>query len=244
MIPRVIHYCWFGGNPLPPLAVKCIESWKRYLPDYEIKEWNENNFDVNMIPYIHAAYLVKRYAFVSDYARLWILYHEGGLYFDTDVEVIKPMNDIIAKGPFMGREKGEISYPIAPGLGLGVNAGHEFYKELLDFYLNLEFILPNGSYNKKTIVEYTTKLLEQHGLSSGDKLEKIKGIWMYPAEYFCPIDYITGELRITDNTYTIHHYMSSWISKGEMMYKRLAKVIGKKNAHHLANLLKVIRVIK
>ena len=104
MIPKVIHYCWFGGNPLPASAKKCIASWRKYLPDYEIKEWNESNFDVNIIPYTAEAYKAKKYAFVSDYARFWILYKYGGLYFDTDVEVIKNMDDIIAKGAFMGCE--------------------------------------------------------------------------------------------------------------------------------------------
>ena len=101
MIPKVIHYCWFGRNPLPPLAIKCIESWKKFLPDYEIKGWNEDNFDVNIIPYTQEAYQAKKYAFVSDYARFWILYKYGGIYFDTDVEVIRPLDDIIARGPFM-----------------------------------------------------------------------------------------------------------------------------------------------
>ncbi|WP_394811651.1 glycosyltransferase family 32 protein [Phocaeicola vulgatus] len=123
MIPKVIHYCWFGRNSLPPLAVKCLESWKRFFPDYEIKEWNEDNFDVNIISYTAEAYRVKKYAFVSDYARFWILYHYGGLYFDTDVEVIKSMDDIIAKGSFMGCEKdadkeGATALAVAPGLGL------------------------------------------------------------------------------------------------------------------------------
>ena len=104
MIPKVIHYCWFGRNPLPPLAVKCIESWKKFLPGYEIKEWNEDNFDVNIIPYIQEAYEARKYAFVSDYARFYILYHHGGIYFDTDVEVIKSIDDIIERGAFMGCE--------------------------------------------------------------------------------------------------------------------------------------------
>lgn len=104
MIPKVIHYCWFGGNPLPDSAKKCISSWRKYLPDYEIKEWNERNFDVKSIPYTREAYRLKKFAFVSDYARMWILYHYGGIYFDTDVEVIKPFNDIIQRGNFMGFE--------------------------------------------------------------------------------------------------------------------------------------------
>ena len=151
MIPKKIHYCWFGRNPLPPLALKCIESWKRYLPDYEIKEWNEDNFDVNMIPYTKEAYEAKKYAFVSDYARYWILYQYGGLYFDTDVEIIKNMDDIIARGPFMGCENeanlGATSTEL--GLGLGCNPGLLFYKEMLDLYGTLHFVNPNGSYNQK-----------------------------------------------------------------------------------------------
>ena len=119
MIPKIIHYCWFGRKALPRSAKKCIESWKKYLPDYEIKEWNEDNFDVNMIPYTQEAYSAKRYAFVSDYARFYILYHYGGIYFDTDVEVIKPIDDILEKGAFMGCEtiaEEEIPLYVAPGL--------------------------------------------------------------------------------------------------------------------------------
>ena len=125
MIPKVIHYCWFGRNPLPPFAVKCIESWKKFLPGYEIKEWNEDNFDVNIIPYTQEAYEARKYAFVSDYARFYILYHHGGIYFDTDVEVIKSIDDIIERGAFMGCENeakpGATALAVAPGLGLGCN---------------------------------------------------------------------------------------------------------------------------
>ena len=126
MIPKIIHYCWFGRNPLPELARKCIASWRKYLPDYEIKEWNEDNFDVNIIPYTAEAYAQKKYAFVSDYARFWILYRYGGIYFDTDVEVIRPLDDIIARGCFMGFEtdpapkQNGVDACVNPGLGLGV----------------------------------------------------------------------------------------------------------------------------
>ena len=138
-IPKVIHYCWFGGNPLPEMALKCIESWKKFLPDYEIKEWNEKNFDLNICEYVKEAYQAKKWAFVSDYARFWILYHEGGVYFDTDVEVIKPFEDIIENGAFMGCEvterKKKLNTDIAvnPGLGLGAPAGLSLYKEILEF---------------------------------------------------------------------------------------------------------------
>ena len=122
MIPKVIHYCWFGRNPLPKSALKCIDSWRKFFPDYEIKEWNEDNFDVNIIKYTQDAYNAKKYAFVSDYARIWILYNYGGVYFDTDVEVISPMTDIIEKGPFMGFEinnSTENKIAVNPGLGIG-----------------------------------------------------------------------------------------------------------------------------
>ena len=121
MIPKIIHYCWFGRNPLPDSAQRCIDSWRKFLPDYEIKEWNEDNFDVNSIPYTEQAYKAKKYAFVSDYARFWILYHEGGLYFDTDVEVIKSLDDIICNGNFMGEESDEGHLDAYDGLG--VNSG-------------------------------------------------------------------------------------------------------------------------
>lgn len=110
MIPKIIHYCWFGRNPLPKSAIKCIESWKQFFPDYQIKEWNEDNFNVNITLYTREAYEKKKYAFVSDYARYWILYNYGGLYFDTDVEILKSFDSIIEKGPFMGAEKERI-YP-------------------------------------------------------------------------------------------------------------------------------------
>lgn len=251
MIQKKIHYCWFGGKPLPELAIKCIESWRRYFPDYEIIEWNENNFDVNSIPYTAEAYKAKMYAFVSDYARFWILYKYGGLYFDTDVEVIKDMHPILEKGAFMGCENKAnsgampIDLGIAPGLGLGCNPGHTFYKEMLELYRTLHFINLNGSYNKKTIVEYTTELLVSHGLMNTDCIQLIEGIFIYPKEYFCPIDYKTGEMVITEKTYTIHHYMASWENKNKSyLFKIVASVIGVEAAHRISIILKSLHIIK
>lgn len=244
MIPKVIHYCWFGKNPLPQLAVKCIESWKKYLPEYEIKEWNEDNFDVNMIPYTREAYEAKKYAFVSDYARFWILYNYGGLYFDTDVEVIKPLDDIIASGPFMGCEKDASDTSVAsvaPGLGLGVNPGHGLYKELLDLYATLHFIKSDGSYNMKTIVPYTTEILSTYGLKCINGIQECGGIWIYPKEYFCPKDYKSHKIKVTDNTRTIHHYDSSWLSHSQKMKKKFEKFIG---PNKYAKLLKINEFIK
>lgn len=215
MIPKIIHYCWFGHNPLPQDAQQYIASWRHYLPDYEIKEWNESNFDVTMIPYIKEAYEAKKYAFVSDFARFWILYHYGGLYFDTDVEVIRPLDDIIAKGAFMGCELSptdtQPTITVAPGLGLGVEAQHPFYKEMLDLYRTLHFLLPNGKLNLQTIVTITTDRLMAHGLKVQKDEQTIAGITIYPKDYFCPIN-VDGTMNMTARTCTIHHYAQSWRS--------------------------------
>lgn len=231
MIPKIIHYCWFGGNPLPPLAEKCIRSWKKYFPEYEIKQWNESNFDVNVIPYTEQAYAAHKYAFISDYARFWILYRYGGLYFDTDVEVIKSMDDIIAAGPFMGCENpyNEGATPnslgVNPGLGLGVNPGLGLYKEILKLYSSLHFKNIDDSLNLKTIVEYTTELLCEKGLTNSPLIQKVEGIAIYPNDFFCPINPLNLEFKKTKRTRSIHHFAASWCKKSR---KRLflEKLIG------------------
>lgn len=229
MIPKVIHYCWFGGNPLPKSAQKCIASWKKYLPDYEIKEWNESNFDVNIIPYTAEAYKAKKFAFVSDYARFWILYKYGGLYFDTDVEVIKNMDDIIAKGPFMGCEneaKADATpaqLSVAPGLGLGVNPGLDLYGEILEDYKTSHFITASGELDFKTIVDRTTEVLCKYGLQNTSKIQEVAGVLIYPKEYFCPKDYISGKLNVTCNSYCIHWYGASWVPKSRKLKNKLKK---------------------
>lgn len=215
-IPKVIHYCWFGRNPLPESAVKCINSWKKYFPDYEIKEWNEDNFDVNIIPYTQQAYSAKKYAFVSDYARMWILYHYGGLYFDTDVEVIKPMDDIVARGPFMGIEvemKNTEIPLINPGLGLGTIHGLTLYKDIIDYYSKIHFYNEDGSLNQVTIVKHVTGILENKGLTHTNELQQLEGVWIYPRDYFNPLDDNTGRLLITENTRSIHWYTKTWLNK-------------------------------
>lgn len=227
MIPKIIHYCWFGRNPLPPLAIKCIESWKKYLPDYEIKEWNEDNFDVNAIAYTKEAYEAKKYAFVSDYARFWILYNYGGIYFDTDVEVIKPINDIVAKGSFIGRERTSIDgdtpaeIGINPGLGCGALPGQVFLKEMLDEYQDRHFII-DGSQNLKTIVEYTSARFISKGYINNESIQYCAGFYIYPKEYFCPLSMDGLILSKTSNTRTIHHYMASW---GGGNFNRIWKII-------------------
>lgn len=235
MIPKTIHYCWFGRNPLPTMAQRCIESWKKYLPDYEIKEWNEDNFDINIIPYTKEAYESKKYAFVSDYARFWILYHYGGLYFDTDVEVINNMNNIIEKGPFMGFEQpsehikksfADQGYEVAPGLGLGVNPGLGLYKELLDYYATLHFLNANGTPNPVTIVKHTTDILVKKGLKPNNKLQFIDGVWVYPWDVFCPQSYYTKKTYISKDTVSIHLYSDSWNTSYKKFKKHIIRLTG------------------
>ncbi len=231
-IPQIIHYCWFGGKPLPKLAEKCIASWKKYLPDYEIKRWDESNFDVNIIPYTAQAYEARKYAFVSDYARFWILYKYGGLYFDTDVEVIRPMDDIIAAGPFMGCENPATDgaapnhLGVNPGLGLGVNPGLGLYKSILNYYQKINFKLTNGKSNPETVVTHTTKLLIDRGLKKCNEIQIIDGVRIYPNDYFCPISTVDGKMRITSNTYTIHHYNQSWQSPLRKYGRKLVLALG------------------
>ena len=210
-IPKTIHYCWFGGNPLPKLAQKCIESWKKYCPDYEIKRWDETNFDLDCCDYVREACQEKKWAFVSDYARFKILYENGGVYFDTDVELIKPIDDIVENGAFMGLEKSS-KVSVATGLGLGAKEGSFLLEEILDNYHNSHFeIGENGSY--ETVVTRVTDIVLKHGDIQPNVISDVAGIRIYPAEYFCPLDFYTGKMIITENTRSIHHYTASWYNK-------------------------------
>lgn len=213
MIPKIIHYCWFGRKPLPKLALKCIASWKKFLPNYEIKEWNEDNFDVNQIQYTAEAYKCKKYAFVSDYARFKIMYDYGGIYFDTDVEAIKPLDCIINKGAFWGLEKSKDGLSCNPGLGFACPPGLDICKEMINHYKSEVFILSNGKYNLTTVVEVFTKMLKDEGFTLSSFIEKLNEIHIYPPEYFSPINYLSGEKKITEKTCTIHHYAASWVNK-------------------------------
>ena len=235
MIHPTIHYCWFGGKPLPNSARKYIESWRKYFPGYEIKEWNEKNFDVNAIAYTRDAYKAGKYAFVSDYARFWILYYHGGVYFDTDVEVISPMDDLIAKGPFMGFEKDNVKHAtnslvIAPGLGLYAERKNAIYAEILSRFDKMAFYLPDGKLNPYTMIPMVTELFQENGLVLRNEQQTVAGITIYPNDYFNPFDDITGVLRKTQNTRSIHWYAKSWVDNNNpwlVHFKRLIRrVIG------------------
>ena len=229
MIPKIIHYCWFGGKPLPRSAEKCIASWKKYLPGYEVKRWDESNFDVNAIPYTREAYAACKYAFVSDYARFWILYHYGGVYFDTDVEVIRPIDDIINRGGFLGVESNRNGiYTVNPGLGFAATQGTAVIGEMMNLYSTFHFINTDGALDLKNIVEITTEYLSARGLRNTAEIQQCCGFTIYPKDYFCPIDYDTRELKITENTRTIHHYAESWVPRSTRFKNALSRLFGKR----------------
>ena len=234
MIPKIIHYCWFGGNPLPETALKCIASWRKYCPDYEIKEWNETNYDVRKIPYIAQAYATKKYAFVSDYARFDILYEYGGIYFDVDVEVIKPIDDLIEKGAFAGIES---HGALNAGLGLASRRQEPIFAEILESYSQSCFLRPNGSMDLTTVVVRVSEIFRQYGFTNKNEIQTIKDITIYPVEYFNPKNQKTGELKITPNTYSIHHFDASWAIPLRRKYITYRRLLSNKIGYRIADVI-------
>ena len=227
MIPKKIHYCWFGGNDIPEKDKKNIESWKKFCPDYEIIRWDETNYDVNKIAYTKEAYQCKKYAFVSDYARLDILYNEGGIYLDTDVEIIKNIDDLLDNIAFCGFEKGGIG--IGLGLMCGSVAGAPILKELRDYYNDKTFLKENGEMNLDVIDVYTDGVLVPKGLKHNDEMQTIDELKIYPSEYFGTIDfYADFETGRTANTRSLHHYNASWISDERRKFLLSQRCLAKK----------------
>jgi hypothetical protein len=207
MIPKIIHYCWFGRGPLPELAVKCIESWKKYLPEYTVKQWNEDNFNLSLFPYAEEAYRNRKYAFVTDVVRLYALYTEGGVYMDTDVEVLKPLDPFLHHHAFSGFED---QTKVPTGI-MAAEKGSLWAKENLDYYNDRHFQMEDGSLDMTTNVTIITDYMLGKGLKRNNTLQDFPGlITLYPCDFFCPLDHKTRKLKITANTVTIHHFMGSW----------------------------------
>lgn len=228
-IPKKIHYCWFGKKEKPEIVKKCIESWKNILKGYEIKEWNEENFDINFNEFTREAYENKKYAFVSDYVRVYALYNEGGIYLDTDVEVFKDFDKFLNNSSFWGFE--EKNY-IATST-IGAEKGNRVIKEFLDFYEDKRF-------DMVTNVVTVTEILKSHGIRMDGSYQESKDITVYPQEYLSPYDYINCIEKKTGNTVAMHHFYKSWLPFSEKIKKfikiRLVKIIG------VANLEKLRRV--
>lgn len=213
MIPKTIHYCWFGGNPLPPLAVKCIKSWEKYCPDYEIIEWNESNFDIDAAPlYVRQARDAKKWAFVTDYVRLYVLTTYGGVYMDTDVEVVKSLDPYLDHAAFSGFEN-EVRVPT--GI-MACEKEFPLFTELLLYYDTASFLKKDGSPDVTTNVDIITKILLQRGLVLNNQYQEIDGFALYPNDYFCPLSYSTGKLKKTGRTVTIHWFNGSWKTPEQM----------------------------
>ena len=209
MIPRIIHYCWFGGNPLPQSAQRCIASWRKFMPDCEIREWNEQNFDVNAHPYTRAAYAAGKYAFVSDFARYKILEEWGGIYFDTDVEALAPIDDMLKLGAFMGLEDAQPP-TVSSGLVMAVEAHHPITQEMLDFYDAQAKDDSTAMLDTGIVVSGMTEIFIRHGFVRENRYQEVAGISLYPSEYFDPMDNATGRIKQTPNTRTIHRYDRTW----------------------------------
>lgn len=210
-IPKKIHFFWFGGNQLPDSVKKCMESWKKYCPDYEIIRWDESNYDYKKNCYMAEAYQSKKWSFVSDYARMDILYQYGGIYLDTDVELIKSLDEFLKYHAFMGFEGTYVNL----GVGFGIEPGLAEIKELMDIYENMHFINPDGSLNLKPITRYTNEYLGTKGFIANGKRQTVGSVEIFPSEFFSPKDFYTRECKITSNTYSIHHYDASWWGDAE-----------------------------
>ena len=209
MIPRIIHYCWFGGNPLPQSAQRCIASWRKFMPDCEIREWNEQNFDVNAHPYTRAAYAAGKYAFVSDFARYKILEEWGGIYFDTDVEAVAPIDDLLQLGAFLGLEDAQPP-TVSSGLVMAVETHHPIIQEMLEFYDAQAKDDSTAMLDMGIVVSGMTEIFIRHGFVRENRYQEVAGISLYPSEYFDPMDNATGRIKQTPNTRTIHRYDRTW----------------------------------
>ena len=231
MIPKKIHYCWFGRGQMPDLALKCIESWHKYMPDYQYKLWNEDNFDVNSVSYVKEAYEARKFAFVTDYVRLYALYSEGGIYMDTDVEVLKPYDDLLQLTAFTGYEGSKRMPPVTGTMASEANG--EWVKEQLEAYADAHFVKPDGTLDLTTNTVRISTIMKSNGFVQDGKYHVYKDLHVFPTDYFCPKQ-TTGEFLLTENTYCDHHFMGTWDdNKSE---NRLVKLIGQKNMTRLIKL--------
>ena len=217
MIPKKIHYCWFGRGEKPKLAKKCISSWKKYCPEYEILEWNEDNFDINMNAYTKMCYEQKKYAFLSDYVRLLVVYQYGGLYFDTDVELLKNPDSLLENQAFFGFETDE---HVNTGLGFGAEKRNEIVKQMVREY---DKLLDGNNGTIGCPLLNTETLLKFGMVQSGEK-QRIGNAVVYPTYCFNPRDSATGKLNKTENTYSIHWYSMSWLPKNMQIKSKITRV--------------------
>lgn len=239
MIPKIIHYCWFGGKPKDKLSQKCIESWKKYCPDFEIKEWNESNYDVTKNQYMYEAYQAKKWGFVPDFARLDIIYNEGGIYLDTDVEILRPIDELLNNTFYIGLEEPN---KVNLGLGFGAEKDNSVIKELMEQYENMKFVKEDGSLDLTPSPIIQTLYFTSKGLKGVKDVQKINGVAIYSMEYFCPINPETGICKITENTISIHHFNATWKNPihraASNVFKKCCQIFGEKRMMKIKKMLK------
>lgn len=223
MIPKKIHCCWFGSRPLGKLEQSCAASWSRACPDYEIVFWNETNSPVNDNDYVKEAYRMKKWAFVSDYVRLRILSEYGGVYLDTDVELIRNLDDLLHNKAVMGFEDGKM---VNPGSCVAAEKNHPALKQLMEMYNHLTFLQEDGSYNLTPSPVMNTDFLLKYGLKQDNTKQIVADITIYPTEYFCPKDFFTGKLTITNSTYSIHWFNASWQAPKQKFLLKVRRIVG------------------
>lgn len=235
MIPKIIHYCWVGHVPKPKSVLYCIESWKKFCPDYEIREWNETNYDFTKNSYMKQAYEAKKWGFVPDYARLDIVYQYGGIYLDTDVELVENFDQLLDQDAFMGFENtGDGKFFVNCGHGFGAEAHHEIIGAARDLYNHIQFVNPDGTYNLLPSPHYTTQSLIRYGLLRENRDQQLPGMMVYASDVLCPKNFRTGKIHKTERTVSIHHFTASWMDeqiKAELGRRQhLERYFGKKGA--------------
>lgn len=232
MIPKKIHYCWFGRGEMPQAAKDCMASWKKYMPDWEYKLWNEDNFDVHCNAYCSEAYKAGKYAFVSDVARLKALHDDGGLYLDTDVEVFRSFEPLLHHHAFAGFEG--CKRVLVATCVMASEPGTEWVKEQLSYYNDRHFILPDGSQDHTTNVLYMTTRMRENGFVQNGKEQDYKDLHVFPVDYFSP-RHTTGEYMRTENTYSDHLGMGSWTDRNGLIHK-FAALVGPNNMTRIIKL--------
>ena len=226
MIPKRIHYCWFGRGDKPGLVRKCIRSWTKYCPDYEIIEWNEDNYDLSTAPlFVKQAIEAKKWAYATDYIRLKVIYDHGGIYLDTDVEVIRNMDDLLRNTAYFGFQN---MRNVATGLGFGAEKGNALLLDLMKGYEGIPFLLEDGSMNETPCPSRDLPVFQKYGLRPDGSEQYLNGnVHIYPKEYFSPLDYKTGCMKKTGQTVSIHWFAASWFSKKQLRRKRIRWIINR-----------------
>lgn len=213
MIKKTINYCWFGRKPLPGSFSKILESWQRFCPGYKIVQWDESNYCLDSIPYLKVAVAKGNYAFVSDYARLDIIRRNGGVYLDIDVELIRPIEDILKKGPFFAMEEVD---RINTGLAFGADAGNTVIDSLCKIYENYSYEEAARVLSESNTVEIVTNFLRKHGFKFNGKTQIVDGFIVYRPSVFCPLQYGEKRPRIKSDTVSIHHFSGSWVNTSSL----------------------------